>query len=382
MADLSGKNPISRDSALRRGSLLRRWSLLLAGVSVLGVPASCWLLVPEKSAPPVSREPNDPLDLMARAHWVQNSETLLVVTLNRRLLFIDRRSGRAVHPFRLPQNDVSSEAVSLDGQTVIIGYRNGQVAFENRNSGSGPILNASAHAGSVVKVACSADGSRLASAGLDGSLNLWQADGNVSWQTTGWEPRINALAFSPDGLVLAAGDMAGTVRLFDVESGREELSIETRLGLVERLVFSPEGSRLYSVGMNVPNTTIACWKIPSGQPAWESPIEESGIAAIAVSPEGNRLASGGYRKELVLRDAKTGEIDRVISWFGAIRELQFSPAGPLLLITTQNEKAVHIYDLELDRIVETIPIWGDGFLEKTGGAIVRFGARLIEGARD
>ena len=71
-----------------------------------------------------------------------------------------------------------------------------------------------------------------------------------------WEPlpnwelpeRITALAVSVDGSLAAVGLMDGSIRLFDVATGREISSLEGHAGVITALKFSPDGSILASGG--------------------------------------------------------------------------------------------------------------------------------------
>lgn len=378
MMDFPLRTTISKARAVpgeRRRSRFRPWAFLFASLGVLAVSVSCWILAPENAAPPVSRESNPLPKLIFRTHWARDSDTVLVVT-NHGLIFVGLDSGQARYPFQVPNENVSSATISPDGQTVIVGYRDGSVAFENLMFETGPALKFAAHAGCVVDVACTADGCSLASACLDGSLCIWQANGEKLWQLIGISPRINALAFSPDGRTLATGDVAGTLRLFDLERGQECLSIETRQGILERLVFAPDGTRLYSAGRDVNTGSIGGWHLPFGKPVWEPLLQESGIVALDISSDGKWMATGGYQKKVIVRNAETGEVTANIPWIGAVRSLQFSSSGQSLLLTTENGKALHNCSLEMDGLAQVIPIWEPSSIQETLAALVQLGLRF------
>ncbi|MGH7225109.1 MAG: sigma-70 family RNA polymerase sigma factor, partial [Gemmataceae bacterium] len=79
------------------------------------------------------------------------------------------------------------------------------------------------HRGPITAVAYSPDGSLLASSGWDEVIHLWDANTGQSIREL-TEPRrtINlAIAFSPDGTKLASTGETGNVRLWDVKSGRK-----------------------------------------------------------------------------------------------------------------------------------------------------------------
>jgi WD40 repeat protein len=71
------------------------------------------------------------------------------------------------------------------------------------------------HLESVLSLAMSADGRRIASGGFDGRIHLWDAASRCS--VAGWDAAqgagVWAVAFLPDGRLLSAGD-TGTIRVW------------------------------------------------------------------------------------------------------------------------------------------------------------------------
>jgi WD40 repeat protein len=70
-------------------------------------------------------------------------------------------------------------AVSLDGQRILSGGRDGHLFLWSRKSGRLLCQRSGAHAGGVRAVAFSGDGKRLVSCGNDGAVRWWAANGHA-----------------------------------------------------------------------------------------------------------------------------------------------------------------------------------------------------------
>ena len=102
----------------------------------------------------------------------------------------------------------------------------------------------------VIGLAWSPDSTRLATAGWDHTLKIWDLrTGKESLSVDAQASKIYSISFSPDGKRLSTADWMGTVCLWDAESGAEILVLdETRRELGRRLFWSNDGETLYSCG--------------------------------------------------------------------------------------------------------------------------------------
>ncbi|KAL4256374.1 hypothetical protein AB1N83_012939, partial [Pleurotus pulmonarius] len=93
-----------------------------------------------------------------------------------------------------------------------------------------------------------ADGSRFATGDDDGTVKIWDIETGKELRTfEGHSDRIRSLAFSPDGRKIAAGSRDGTIRVWDTETGQDLFgAMEGHTNYVTGLAFSPDGTRLAS----------------------------------------------------------------------------------------------------------------------------------------
>jgi WD40 repeat protein len=142
--------------------------------------------------------------------------------------------------------------------------------------------------------------------------------------------------FTPDGTKIVtcsgwpAGD--GTVRVYDVKSGKELHKMTGHYGNIDDMAMSPDGKFVYSAGGSAEGI-VRGWDVDSGKEVvkFEGHGKGTNLSCVLVAPGGKLAASGGADKRLLLWDTATGKLVREFKGHtDLVRCLAFTPDGKKL----------------------------------------------------
>jgi WD40 repeat protein len=139
-------------------------------------------------------------------------------------------------------------------------------------------------------LAFSPDGKTLAASGESSLVWLWNAaTGNEVWQLDGHGATVPSVAFCPDGKLLATTTfVANEARLWEVSSGKELAPLKGHVSGVTAVAFSPDGKTLATAGFD---KKVRLWNLATYQEMLT--VSLGGILpALCFAPDGRTLALG------------------------------------------------------------------------------------------
>jgi WD40 repeat protein/transcriptional regulator with XRE-family HTH domain len=259
------------------------------------------------------------------------------------------RTGTAGGPkamgtgFAAARKDVLALAFSPDGRTLAVGGRDQRVELW-KVSGSGaprregePLTGATSW---INALAYSPDGGTLAVGGSDDLVRLWDPHGHRVTATFRHTGPVTALLWR-DRSTLVSGDADRTTRLWHLPS--PVLSTD---GVVNALAFSPDG-RLLAVGTD----RLRLWRVATGEPLGPGITVPGGaVTAVAFGPDGHTLALAGTTGTVRLWDVSDAARPVALGTAltgpatGYVETVTFSPDGRTL-VTGNDDHTLRLWDV-------------------------------------
>jgi WD40 repeat protein len=282
-----------------------------------------------------------------------------------RVMVWDAETGVRLHTLSGHSHPVAALAFSPDGLRLASASFDRRLVVWDATTGR-PLRDVRDHDGLVLGVAFSPDGLRLASCSEDRTVRLREAtSGREVLSLRGHESIVLCVAFSPDGRRVASCGRDGTIRLWDATPPRgdeieEVLTLEQPSGEVWGMALSPDGRRVVTsglAGLGVPDARLTVWDLATGRLGPVLAGHPNVVFAVAWHPDGERIASSGPadRERWAVRvwEARTGRAAYAVYTQAETFAVAFSPDGRHL-VTGGADRAVRVWDAATGRAVGTL----------------------------
>ncbi len=177
------------------------------------------------------------------------------------------------------------------------------------------------HTDQVEAVAFSPRGMVLATSGRETTARLWDLSDGSSRVLAGHGDRVPALAFTPDGTAIVSASYDQQVRLYDAQSGKgRELSRHE--GPVKAVAVSPRGQLVASVG----DDGVRLWSLATDRQRWHRTVKADRRLFAAFAKDGNTMVTGSHGSALRLWSTDGAEV-ALEGHEGPVQAAALSPDG-------------------------------------------------------
>ena len=240
---------------------------------------------------------------------------------------------------------------SPDGSSVVTVSTGPSIRFWDTHTGNLTRTYYTHEGVSFNSIAYSPDGETLACAGGPKDYNtVFLLDTNTFEHKrvfTGHKAGIESVAFSHDGMTLAAGDNNGWIYLWDVNTGKTLREFDWNGDIIRNLAFSPDGKML----MSTSDSGTCFWDITS-----EETIQELRAYEVVVSPDWKTFLSIGVDEEnigsICFWNFGEDEPQKSISSLPRAHNFEYSPNGQSF-VSKHADGKIRFWDTKTGDLMET-----------------------------
>ena len=247
------------------------------------------------------------------------------------------------------------------------GNKKGEIEIWNSRTGK-LIQKFKGHPGRITTIATSQSGDWLVSGSLDG-IKVWHLKtGELKYKLPGVQTAIRLVAISPDGQTFLSSDCEGTLSAWQLSTGEQLYSVD-QSSSIGALAIAPDGQTFITgsdsntSAVSSSESNIQQWNLATGQLIQDFDSQdfknqsfgnaESSVRAIAISPDGQTLASSGHDNIITLWDIASGQLKTTLATRqGEVLSLAISADSKTLASSTH--QTIELWDIPGQKLTDTI----------------------------
>ncbi|KAG9390558.1 WD domain, G-beta repeat [Carpediemonas membranifera] len=327
----------------------------------------------------------------------EDSECLNITTeidANTVKVFMQEDSLDRYHETQVIDGTVAITAVAMcpDGSKIARGGDDGSLRLY---SAWGALLfDLSGHAQSVTGLSFSPEGNKLASCSLDGTARLWNPTsgqcmatyrvsawlGSASFSSDGrylvtaggdraarvWDTMgltnthvfatpstlvaLSSAVMSPSGAMLVTGDVAGTIRVYDTQSGLCQQTMSGHRGEITGLAFTQD-DRVVSAAWD---RKIRVWNPVTGKRLASFSTHTDTISGVLVAATGDRIVSASYDGTVRMWSYPRGKLVAVLDVVGYAPTSVAMASGVSKLVVGTWSGSVEVFESGSGQLLSTL----------------------------
>ncbi|MCA8969136.1 MAG: protein kinase [Planctomycetes bacterium] len=271
----------------------------------------------------------------------------------------------------IPTSALSACPAGVQDRILVLEYLHEQMQVRGGRSRS--------FKGSYILMACaiSDDGTRIAFAREDRSIECWDADAQkVLWTQPGHEDIARALTFSPDGKYLASGSDDTSIALWNAADGTRLQTLLGHAGSIRALRFTPD---LHLVSI-AEDEVIKVWNAPDDLATGDHndlvvDLDIKNPSSVDFSDDGTRLIVSAMPGRVTIVDADDGNVTRQVAREYS-RQAVFRPRGSEFAVASDRRCVLVYSDSETPRLELPTTKYASALAYDSSGARL-FAADLI-----
>jgi hypothetical protein len=229
------------------------------------------------------------------------------------------------------------------------------------------------HTGEIRALAISADGRQALSGSVDNTMRLWNLESGKDQVFRGHLKQVWGVAFVPGGRYVLSASWDGTVKMWDANTSKEVYSFSHPID-VNTVTVSKDGKWMLT---GCDDKHMRLWDLGKREDVKKYAPHSNFCYACAFSADGMLVASGSADKSAQVFEFNSGRLIRQVEQNNAVYCVAFSPDGKFLF--TCGDNAVHMWEIASGKDARRFEA-PSGFINSM--ALTPDGRRLLTGGED